>query len=130
MKINPTQQGGRRIQGTTAWGDFDIVTDDKGFPISGFPIKIKTPDNAKPIRKAINAATAILTAPHVSRETFEARQAACKTCEHNANDHCNVCGCKVQKEYKAIWNLPKHKENLPHWGCKHPERSSGKGWKE
>lgn len=43
MRINPTKQGGRRIQGETEYGDFDIVVDPQGYPISGFPIKIKTP---------------------------------------------------------------------------------------
>lgn len=51
MNFKPTKSGGRRIQGTTDWGDFDIVTDKKGFPISGFPIDIKTPENAKASKK-------------------------------------------------------------------------------
>jgi hypothetical protein len=81
---------------------------------------------------AMKAAYAIATSKVVPLEVYDERQAVCRECSYARKDDsgifCGVCGCAVLREKKAIVNLAKYEENLPHWGCKHPERSKGKGW--
>jgi hypothetical protein len=64
----------------------------------------------------------------VSLEIFEERKAICMQCPHRRDDACGICGCKVIHTRMFIKNLAQVDEQLPRWGCKHPERSSGKGW--
>lgn len=56
----------------------------------------------------------------VSAKEVAERQTACKTCVYNEKEHCTLCSC-------LIIRLSQHEENLPKWGCKHPERGR-LGW--
>lgn len=77
---------------------------------------------------------ALFTGRRVSDEIRREREGTCAKCEWVRQTPggaywCGRCGCGVSPEYRAIVNLAAYAERLPGWGCKHPERSQGKGWR-
>ena len=78
---------------------------------------------------------AMFTAKRVAPEIIEQRIAICRQCDKRrvtpqGVEWCRNCGCRVSSKSKEIMNLAAYEENLPKWGCKHPQRKQGKGWKE
>lgn len=79
-------------------------------------------------RQVVSFLTAFLTSPRVERRVELKRLAACAQCDHlrrasdSRLDWCGLCGCKVSLEGFRLANLAAYAENLPHWGCKHPQR--------
>lgn len=84
------------------------------------------------IASAATFAQAALTGTYVSDEVRAQREAICATCDKGVDDkdgrRCSVCGCGVSPRRRKIANLAAYAEELPKWGCKHPERGKGKGW--
>lgn len=82
---------------------------------------------------AMTFAEAAILGKYVSDEVREEREAICATCPYSKVDargrYCNICGCGVSSEERQIRNLAAYEENPPNWGCKHPQRSEGHGWK-
>lgn len=82
------------------------------------------------VAKVASFAEAVLTSPRVSPEVEAERLSICDRCEHRkvpsdgTPPFCGLCGCKVSKEGWQVRNLAHYEENLPKWGCKHPQR----GW--
>lgn len=63
------------------------------------------------------------------------RLETCNKCEYKKIDKfkhpfCGLCGCNVSNDKSRILNLAKYVEKLPRWGCKHPLRKDGKGWRD
>ncbi len=86
------------------------------------------------VKRGTTLAAAILTGKYVSTEIVEERMATCRTCDfkrvnNRGVEWCGVCGCKVSATHRELTNLVAYEENLPKWGCKHPKRAEGKGWK-
>jgi hypothetical protein len=85
------------------------------------------------VSKATSLAQAVITGKYVSKEVREERQAICHTCRYRSLKDgvacCSVCGCKVSSDARTLVNLTAYEENLPKWGCKHPNRKNGEGWK-
>ena len=85
-------------------------------------------------KDAWNFARAQLTAKRVPKAIVDERMATCEKCEYvrtNATKDklCGICGCGVELKLKVLKNLVEVEENLPRWGCKHPKRKEGKGWR-
>lgn len=82
-------------------------------------------------KRAAVAFAAMLLAPDVSEEIRDERRAICATCPmlrkrpKSEQKFCNKCHCNIG----GSDDLTSKAENLPHWGCKHPQRGNGKGWK-
>jgi hypothetical protein len=96
------------------------------------PMRANRPAIPTPTQLA-NAARAKLTGRKVSLDVIEQRTAICRACDRARIDDagklwCSVCGCGVSGENREVMNLAAYEENLPRWGCKHPERAAGKGW--
>lgn len=83
---------------------------------------------------------ALASAKRVPLEVVQEREATCAGCEYvrwseeSGAPWCSRCGCKVGGQASAFlrWMLKKLtevEENLPAWGCHHPQRSKGMGWK-
>lgn len=77
--------------------------------------------------------TAVFVGDRVDEATFFSRLAICRECpyrrlEHRGTEVCDICGCPVDEDTSRIRNLAAYEENLPHWGCKHPDRQAGAGW--
>lgn len=98
------------------------------------------------IAEAFNWAKAFATAGRVSDEVRQEREATCATCEYARQDDrglwCSQCGCGTSDDSRRIFNLAAYNEgpsheyevqgtriSLPQWGCKHPQRGAGKGWR-
>lgn len=96
--------------------------------------KIQVQNRSFPtIRQAATALKAIAIGKKVSLDVMQQRDDICKTCDKQRVDHngvrwCSVCGCSTSADDRAILNLTAYEENLPYWGCKHPQRKEGKGW--
>jgi len=78
-------------------------------------------------------AQAMFTAKRVAPGIVEQRIAICRQCDKRrvtpqGVEWCRNCGCKVSSKSKEIMNLAAYEENLPKWGCKHPQRKNGEGW--
>ena len=72
------------------------------------------------IEKAVSYGEALVFGKKVSDEEYTRRITTCQRCPYGKGDVCSLCGCNV-------FELARYIENLPKWGCKHPER--GKlGW--
>ncbi len=75
---------------------------------------------------------AMLLSPRVTDKVRAQRHAQCDKCDRlrvaDGVKFCGMCGCKVSKRGFNITDLCAYQENLPKWGCKHPERGKGKGW--
>jgi len=84
------------------------------------------------VNQAAKAGRAILTNAKVSQETMEQRVLICSTCKFVGKSAdsmwCTLCNCPLSMDERKIFNLAAHVENLPLYGCKHPERKNGKGW--
>lgn len=69
---------------------------------------------------------------YVPADVATARDAICRGCDHQRENEqgrwCAACGCGTSAAARKITNLAAYEENLPHWGCKHPERAEGRGW--
>jgi len=62
-----------------------------------------------------------------SPEIVAQRLEICRRCEKRRAgamgvEWCGVSGAKVNGRELRLENLVAHEENLPRWGCKHPER--------
>ena len=83
-------------------------------------------------KKAASLAQAIVENQRVLLEVSTMREKICLSCPHKKSDgkhnYCGVCGCRVSSTSNRIMNLTTYVENLPKWGCKHPQRSKGQGW--
>ncbi len=93
--------------------------------------------------KLISFTQAAATASRVPLNVLQERSELCSKCPHERFDvakkqrWCGLCGCTLSA-HSSIFNLARYVENLPgrpgynplyaSWGCKHPERKSGKGW--
>lgn len=78
-------------------------------------------------------AQAVVTGKYVSPEVVAMRLEICRRCEKRrvtpaGVEWCGMCGCKVGNKSRQIDNLAAYEENLPRWGCKHPQRGKGRGW--
>lgn len=82
-------------------------------------------------KNATTLAKAMATGKYVSDEERDARVAVCRTCEYYNGSNCKICGCHtgIKIRIAKILDLAAYEENLPSWGCKHPQRKDGKGWK-
>mgnify|MGYP003328436280 CR=1 FL=1 len=82
--------------------------------------------------QALNAVEALFFGERVTDEVEKARALCCDSCDKlrvtpdTNQKYCGACGCNVGSG--LVFTLCKYKENLPKWGCKHPERAKGKGW--
>jgi len=97
------------------------------------PIQVVISHRPAPdIHKVMSCADAALQGTYVDRATVLERMEICKRCEYRATDKkgdwCSLCGCGLSYEDKRLTNLAAYEENLPVWGCKHPNRHHGKGW--
>jgi len=71
---------------------------------------------------------------YVSEEIRQERETRCETCPYKRVDDagipwCAICGCGTSNVERQIRNLAAYEENLPYWGCKHPQRHEGAGWR-
>lgn len=70
---------------------------------------------------------------HVERRIASERAASCRTCEHMKLRHgvptCSLMDAKVSASGFAATDLTTYAERLPDWGCKHPRRAEGRGWR-
>ncbi len=77
------------------------------------------------IRKLKNFLRALMGNKKVAPKIANLRAAICVSCANlgrkRGHHVCSICGCRTQV-------LSRYVENLPEWGCKHPEREVGKGW--
>lgn len=100
------------------------------------PSGVSTPIAARSIptpKQAMSALQAMLTGTKVSLAVAKTRQAICAQCNYSRLTPagvrwCGICGCSVHREAHTVLNLSHYAENLPLWGCKHPQRAVGKGW--
>ena len=86
------------------------------------------------INQVLSFAQAVLLGKKVTQEIADERYAICQKCEHRGVDKhkhefCRICGCQLSKSKNRIRNIVAYIENLPKWGCKHPSRERGNGWK-
>ena len=85
------------------------------------------------VKDAVKLGEAFVTAPRVSGDMIQERMATCLACPHraekNGESRCGLCGCGLSGDQKNVRNLARYEENLPSWGCKHPKRSEGEGWR-
>lgn len=91
------------------------------------------------VAEMFNWAKAFATAGRVSDAVRREREAICATCDYVRRDDrglwCSVCGCGTSDDSRRIFNLASYNEgpltsiSLPQWGCKHPQRAAGKGWR-
>jgi len=78
-------------------------------------------------------AQAVFIGKYVTPEIVAQRLEICRRCEKRritpaGVEWCGMCGCKVGDKSRQLDNLAAYEENLPRWGCKHPQRGKGKGW--
>lgn len=109
-------------------------------------VSLRPPKRSRPrarARKVIDWLAAFATAGRVSDAIRIEREATCASCDKSAEDErgiwCTVCGCGTSDESRRVFNLAAYEENikgregyrqsLPQWGCRHPQRSKGKGWR-
>lgn len=83
----------------------------------------------------LNLVKAVIWGTSVPDEIRDQRQKICLSCDKYRVDrfgygHCGLCGCGVSSEVNRVLNLTAYVENLPSWGCKHPLRKRGFGWKQ
>lgn len=88
---------------------------------------------APTVEQVATFAQAVIRGKYVDDDTRLAREAVCANCDKQKMDTngvpwCAVCGCGTSNAERQIRNLAAYEENLPKWGCKHPERKNGKGW--
>ena len=89
---------------------------------------LPTPSQVKTFVKAVTTGERV--SPEIAKERIE----TCRTCQFRrvtpeGLEFCGVCGCKVSANDREITNLAAYVENLPHYGCKAPNRKNGNGWK-
>ena len=110
-------------------------------PPIGKLVEIKVKPRKRPTLKMIAAwALAATLGKWASAEQVKERELICAKCDKLSKDekgnYCDVCGCGLSGEEKAIRNLSAYQENLrrlpgysdtlPEWGCKHPYRGKPK----
>lgn len=76
---------------------------------------------------------AVAFGKRVLDDTIQERLRTCSTCDYmrrteSGDTWCGACGCKISTN-NVVDNLAAYEENLPKWGCKHPKRAEGLGWK-
>ena len=86
------------------------------------------------LSEAFKAGIAAFTAKRVGKEVLEERVGICGTCEFarstvDGQMFCGICSCNLSADPKAIINMAALEENLPAYGCAHPDRADGKGWR-
>jgi hypothetical protein len=85
------------------------------------------------VQQGISYMRAVLFGNKVSDEVKVERDATCSMCPFMRvstdakTQYCGICGCNTQP--KDGVSMTAYEENLPHWGCKHPKRKEGQGWK-
>lgn len=89
------------------------------------------------VAEAAKAVAFTLSQSRVSDAVREAREATCATCEHirqtpEGQKFCGLCKCNIQNPVFNLAALVESKDQHGNVtsGCKHPERSQGKGWRE
>jgi hypothetical protein len=104
--------------------------------LAALRLAIRRGEISRPKPKLSSFAKAALFGKYTSLEIVNERIEICRECDNfkpfdetKIEGACIRCGCKVSKEEKSIRNLAAYEENLPEWGCKHKQRSLGKGWK-
>jgi len=73
------------------------------------------------LQKAMTLMAALVKHDIVNPEIMQTRLERCNPCEYLKQGKCSLCSCPVR-------TLAKHVENLPKWGCKHPQRGEEYGW--
>jgi hypothetical protein len=75
---------------------------------------------------------AVTLGQYVPDDVRREREAACGQCSFQRFDDgipwCSICNCGTSDEERKIFNLTRYEES-PLWGCKHPDRNTGAGWK-
>lgn len=89
------------------------------------------------ITQMASAVSAMLEQGTVDRSVIDARLATCAGCTHrrvntSGQDWCGLCGCRLSHNATALLNMARYEEKTVNGvvvvGCKHPQRSHGKGW--
>jgi hypothetical protein len=89
------------------------------------------------LRQVATAAMALAVGQRVPDVIAARRVKVCELCDKLDRDErgmpvCGVCGCSVAPDLKRHLNLARFEENLPAWGCKHPQRDTnraeGQAW--
>jgi len=80
------------------------------------------------VRQVGSFTRALLTGTKVSPEVMRQRLAICNACPYQRTDNqgrtwCGMCGCRTSDDTRLLANLAAYEEDLPHWGCKHPNGS-------
>lgn len=104
----------------------------------------------RPTAKMIKSyGVALAGGAYVSAEVQAEREATCRQCDQMRTDEqgpwCAACGCAVGGNVQRVRNLSAYVEKLDPlttvtiagvpigrgvtWGCKHPHRAEGKGWR-
>ena len=81
------------------------------------------------VRRTGSFLKALATGKKVSPEVLAERKVTCAECPLMQGGRCSICGCGVGAEFGQVMNLAAYEENLPEWGCKHPDRAKGLGWR-
>ena len=86
------------------------------------------------IKEVATFIQALTTGTLVSKEIQDERIATCMACRNLRRDRfnanfCGLCGCQVANRITNVLNITAYEEELPKWGCKHPLRKKGHGWK-
>lgn len=89
--------------------------------------------NQNPIKRVASFVQAQMTGKKVSLEIAQERYTICQSCQYkklqNGHEVCGLsCRCPVKPKNAIIKTLTEVEENLPKWGCKHPQRKRGLGW--
>lgn len=99
--------------------------------------------------QAASWAIAASVGKYVPLEVLNERLETCRSCEYVRGDDkgmwCGLCGCALQADKHRVRNLAAYEEKLDPestlkvagvrmgngrtWGCKHPRRQQGFGWK-
>lgn len=106
------------------------------FVSSGIPVPIEERDLA--LSAMLKAGLSILTGQRVSEDIIKERISVCsEPCEYlrrtpSGQYYCGICGCNLSIDGRINLAAMVEKRDASGKvteGCKHPERSQGKGWK-
>lgn len=99
------------------------------------PIKVE--DRQLGLADAAKAIAFTLSLPRVADEIKTEREDTCMTCEYvrktegTGQTFCSLCKCNIRNPILNLAALEEQRDEQGNVkeGCKHPERSQGKGWK-